>query len=52
MKYKVGFTGQIPIFYRDFQYASGLIPLGAIDSGLEKLASVQGEFQIRIEAQP
>lgn len=41
--------GNLAIFYRDFGYAHGLVKLGRIDSGIEKLASRQGEFVVRIE---
>lgn len=29
--------GNLAIFYRDFHYADGLVPLGKIDSGLDSL---------------
>jgi len=38
--------GNLAIFYRDFGYASGLIILGQIDSGVEKLAQLNGEVTI------
>jgi Uncharacterized conserved protein len=41
--------GNLAVFYRDFRYGSGLIPLGAIESGVEKLASMQGEFSVHVE---
>ena len=41
--------GNIAIFYKDFGYASGLILLGNIESGIEKLASMNAEFTITIE---
>lgn len=41
--------GNLAIFYRDFRYSNSLIPLGAIESGVEKLASMQGEFSVQIE---
>ncbi|WP_242965298.1 cyclophilin-like fold protein [Petroclostridium xylanilyticum] len=37
------------IFYRDFGYANGLIILGKIKSGIEKLASIRGDFTVTIE---
>jgi hypothetical protein len=41
--------GNLAIFYRDFGYADGLIKLGRIDSGIEKLASQRGDFAVRFE---
>jgi hypothetical protein len=41
--------GNIAIFYKDFGYASGLIPLGRIESGIEKFANVKGNFKVTIE---
>jgi len=38
--------GNLAIFYKDFGYASGLIILGKIDSGVEKLAQLNGEVSI------
>jgi hypothetical protein len=38
--------GNLAIFYKDFGYASGLIILGKIDSGVEKLAQLNGEVGI------
>lgn len=40
--------GNLAIFYRDFGYASGLIILGKIDSGIEVL-SVPGPVKVTIE---
>ena len=41
--------GNLAIFYKDFGYSSGLIILGNIESGIEKLASMNDEFKITIE---
>ena len=41
--------GNLAIFYRDFGYASGLVPLGRIDSGIEWLAT-RGSLPVTIEA--
>jgi hypothetical protein len=41
--------GNLAVFYRDFGYAEGLVGLGRIDSGVEKLASRRGDFAVRIE---
>jgi len=40
--------GNLAIFYKDFGYASGLIRLGRIDSGIEAL-SVPGTLKLTIE---
>lgn len=34
--------GNLAIFYKDFGYASGLIILGKIDSGIDKLSQLNG----------
>ena len=41
--------GNLAIFYRGFQYSNGLVPLGSIESGVEKLAAMRGEFPIHVE---
>lgn len=41
--------GNLAIFYRDAGYASGLVRLGRIDSGVEAL-NVRGSLQVTIEA--
>ncbi|KRF43551.1 cyclophilin-like fold protein [Paenibacillus sp. Soil787] len=41
--------GNLAIFYRDFHYSNGLIKLGKIESGIEKLASITGVFTVKIE---
>ena len=41
--------GNLAIFYRDFGFANGLIKLGKIESGIEKLASMKGNFKVTIE---
>jgi hypothetical protein len=40
--------GNLAIFYKDFEYSSGLIPLGKIDSGLEAL-NVAGPLSVTIK---
>ena len=35
--------GNLAIFYKDFGYASGLVNLGKIDSGIDKLSRLSGE---------
>ncbi|QWU13759.1 hypothetical protein SAMN04487895_13112 [Paenibacillus sophorae] len=37
------------LFYSDFSYSSGLISLGRIDSGIETLANMNGEFTVTVE---
>jgi hypothetical protein len=41
--------GNLAIFYRDFGYATGLVKLGRIDSGIEAL-NVHGAVAVTIEA--
>jgi hypothetical protein len=41
--------GNLAIFYRDFGYSSGLVVLGAIESGIEKLARMSGDVVVTIE---
>ena len=42
--------GNLAIFYQDFRYSQGLVPIGYLTSGLEKLAKMNGGFNVRIEA--
>ena len=41
--------GNLAIFYKDFGYSSGLIILGRIVTGIEKLESMRSDFKVRIE---
>lgn len=41
--------GNLAIFYRDFGYAKGLIKLGRIEYGTEKLASNHGKFTVKLK---
>jgi hypothetical protein len=41
--------GNLAIYYRDFGYSSGLVKLGHIDSGVEELAAMRGDFTVTIE---
>jgi hypothetical protein len=41
--------GNLAIFYKDFGYSKGLIKLGSIDGGIEKLAGMQGDFEAVFE---
>lgn len=40
--------GNLAIFYNDFGYSSGLVLLGRIDSGSEKLSRLNGEVKIEL----
>jgi hypothetical protein len=44
--------GNLAIFYRDFRYSKGLIPLGVIESGVDKFASLRGEVSVFVEFKP
>lgn len=41
--------GNLAIFYNDFGYAGGLVILGTIESGTEKLGEIDGDFTVEIE---
>lgn len=41
--------GNLVIYYRDRDYANGLIILGHIESGIEKLAAMEKDFTVKIE---
>lgn len=41
--------GNLALFYRDGEYAPGLVRMGRIDGGLEALAEISGTFEMRIE---
>jgi hypothetical protein len=41
--------GNLAIFYRDFGYSTGLVRLGRLDSGIEKLGDKRGDFVVRFE---
>lgn len=40
--------GNLALFYRDFGYADGLVKLGHIDTGLEHLASLEGDATVEL----
>jgi len=40
--------GNLALFYNDFGYARGLVILGKIDTGIEKLSQLGGEVSIEI----
>ena len=41
--------GNLAIFYKDFGYAQGLVPLGAVESGLSDLAALGQDLTATIE---
>jgi hypothetical protein len=41
--------GNLAIFYKDFGYSNGLIKLGKIESGVEKLQSINDNATVQIE---
>jgi hypothetical protein len=41
--------GNLAIYYRDFGYSSGLMKLGSIESGVDELGRMSGDFTITIE---
>ena len=42
--------GNLAIFYRDSRYATGLVKLGSLESGLEELAGRDGDVTVTIHA--
>lgn len=42
--------GNLSVLYRDFRHSEGLVPLGRIESGMNSLARMQGDFSVRLEA--
>lgn len=44
--------GNLAIFYKDFGHSNGLIKLGKIESGIEKLSNFHGDFTVTIEKVP
>jgi hypothetical protein len=41
--------GNLAIFYQDFRHSDGLVNLGRIESGMEKLTAKNGDFTVTIE---
>ena len=41
--------GNLSAFYRDFRHSEGLVPLGRIESGMDGLARMRGDFSVRLE---
>ena len=39
----------LSVFYQDFRHSEGLVPLGRIESGMNSLARMQGDFSVRLE---
>lgn len=42
--------GNLAIFYNDFDYSDGLIKLGSLDGGIEKLGGIKGDFEAVFES--
>lgn len=42
--------GNLAIFYHNFRYSKGLVPIGHFTSGLEALVKMNGDFTVRMEA--
>lgn len=40
--------GNLSIFYQDFRNSNGLISLGHIDSGMDVIANMQGDFSVTL----
>lgn len=40
--------GNLSIFYKDFRNSNGLISLGHIDSGMEVISNMQGDFSVTL----
>lgn len=41
--------GNLSLFYQDFRYSNGLVSLGRLESGIEGIASLSGEFTATLE---
>lgn len=41
--------GNLSIFYQDFRYSNSLIKLGTFESGIEKIAALNGDFMATFE---
>ncbi|OKP90429.1 hypothetical protein A3848_11335 [Paenibacillus sp. P32E] len=41
--------GNLAVFYKDFGYSSGLVPLGKIDSGMEAFTGMNGDFTVPLK---
>lgn len=40
--------GNLAIFYGDARSSSGLVPMGYVESGLDLLAAMEGEFEVSV----
>ena len=40
--------GNLAIFYGDAGSSSGLVPMGHVESGLELLSTMDGEFEVSV----
>lgn len=40
--------GNLALFYQDFRYSSGLVPIGKIEKGLEYLAALSGQVTMEL----
>ena len=41
--------GNISVFYKDFRYSNSLYKLGRVESGIEILENMNGDFEVTIE---
>ena len=41
--------GNLSVFYQDFRHSENLVPLGRIESGMNSLARMHGDFSVRLE---
>lgn len=41
--------GNLAFFYKDYRNSNGLIPLGRIESGMENLKEINGNFSVTVE---
>jgi hypothetical protein len=42
----------LALYYRDFGYSDGLVPLGAVESGSGSLAHLEGEVLVEVAREP
>ncbi|MGN0167525.1 MAG: cyclophilin-like fold protein, partial [Acetatifactor sp.] len=42
--------GNLSVFYQDFRYSNSLILLGHIDSGMDVISGMNGDFSATLEA--
>lgn len=41
--------GNLAFFYKDYRNSNGLVPLGRIESGIENLEEINGNFSVIVE---